>query len=111
MLLAGTDITITGGTFSNGNLSLKNNTGGTITITGITASSGSSTQHYFTSGSSGTYSIKANDTLTCATIYVLFLEGYDTKHMVILHMLLIWFQFGKSGISSHAEGSNTIASG
>lgn len=104
------DITITGGTYSNGTLILNNNTGGTITITGFT-SGGDGTDNYFISGSSGEYSVKViNDTIIDATGNYAFAEGQNTLASGEASHAEGNFSIA-SGNYSHAEGNNTVASG
>ena len=87
-----TDTFVTGGTYnsSTGIASFTNNSGSVFDVTGIT-------DNYWTSGSTGNYSIKAkNDSGLDATGNYAVAEGEGTL---------------ASGISSHAEGGTTISSG
>ena len=60
----GTDITVTGGTYSNGTAAFTNSTGGTFNVTGFT-SGGTGTDTFLTGGtynnSTGTLSLERND--------------------------------------------------
>ena len=88
----GTDTFVTGGTYnpSTGIASFTNNSGSGFDVTGIT-------DNYWTSGSTGNYSIKTkNDSGLDATGNYAVAEGEGTL---------------ASGISSHAEGGTTISSG
>ena len=91
-----TDMTVTGGTFNTntGIVTFTNNSGGTFTVSGFLTGM---TDTYWTSGSTGNYSIKAknNSGLNATGNYAL-AEGYGTVG---------------SGNYSHAEGSNSISSG
>lgn len=96
-LSGGTDTFVTGGTYNSttGIAVFTNSTGGTFSITGFT--SGSATDLYWTSGSTGTNSIKVvNGTSTDATGTYAVAEGSNTL---------------ASGQGSHAEGVQTTASG
>ena len=87
-----TDTYVTGGTYnpSTGIATFTNNSGSGFDVTGIT-------DNYWTSGSTGNYSIKAkNDSGLDATGNYAVAEGEGTL---------------ASGISSHAEGGTTISSG
>ena len=87
-----TDTFVTGGTYnsSTGIASFTNNSGSGFDVTGIT-------DNYWTSGSTGNYSIKTkNDSGLDATGNYAVAEGEGTL---------------ASGISSHAEGGTTISSG
>jgi hypothetical protein len=120
------DIRVTGGTYSSGTAVFRNNTGGTFSVSGFSTGSTSSSTFsggtvtgptnftngltantisattyqnlpYWTSGSTGTFSLKAlNDSSIDATGDYALAEGSDTT---------------ASGNYSHAEGFNTTASG
>lgn len=87
-----TDVYVTGGTYSNGSALFTNNTGGTFTVSGFL-----NADIYWVSGSTGLFSIKANNNsgLDATGNYAL-AEGIGTL---------------ASGIGSHAEGEGTIAEG
>jgi hypothetical protein len=89
---------VTGGTYnpSSGTATFTNSTGGTFNVTGFNIG-GSGGDTYWTSGSTGNYSIKTiNNSGLDATGNYAVSEGYDTL---------------ASGQASHAEGHNTTASG
>ena len=101
-----TEVYVTGGTYnsSNGIATFTNNSGGTFNVTGITDT-------YWTSGSTGNYSIKAkNDSGLDATGNYAVAEGEgtlesgNTSHAE-------GFLTKAIGQNSHAEGESTIASG
>jgi hypothetical protein len=86
------DIRVTGGTYSNGTAIFTNNTGGTFNVSGLTTG-----DTYWTSGSTGAFSIKTkNNSAIDATGAYSVAEGSGTT---------------ASGVASHAEGQNTTASG
>jgi len=116
------DVHITGGTYSNGDVTFTNNTGGTFTVSGFLTSVGDT---YWTSGSTGVYSIKTiNSSTTDATGGFAVAEGYNTlasgngSHTEG-HSTIASGDYGHAegyyttaiGTASHAEGGNTIASG
>ena len=96
--VSNTDIYITGGTYNAGIATFTNNTGDIFTVSGFTTGSGSgSGDSYWISGSTGNYSIKANNNSGLdATGNYAVAEGSGTT---------------ASGVYSHAEGLKTIASG
>jgi hypothetical protein len=102
-----TDLTITGGTYLNEVLTLTNNTGGTFNITGIT----SNTDSYWTSGSTGLFSIKSiNNSSVDATGDYSIAEGYSSKAIGdASHAEGILST--ATGNGSHAEGNLTVAYG
>ena len=92
ILLNTVDIYVTGGTVSNSGTTatFTNNTGGTFSVTGFAAG-------LWTTGSTGSYSLKTiNDSGLDATGNYALSEGFETL---------------ASGDKSHAEGDTTIASG
>jgi len=129
-----TDIRVTGGTYSNGNTTFTNNTGGTFSVSGfttpftggtvsgttlftsgLTATTISATTYlntpYWTSGSTGDYSIRAkNDSSIDATGNYSLAEGYATTAQGVgAHAE--GGQTTSIGIYGHAEGGNTTAYG
>ena len=91
-LSAFTDTFVTGGTYSNGTAVFTNNTGGTFNVVGFVTG-----DTYWISGSSGNFSIKANnDSGLDATGDYSVAEGSGSL---------------ATGANSHAEGQSTIAAG
>ncbi len=88
------DIYVTGGTYSSGTAIFTNNTGGTFSVTGFNVGS---SLNYWTSGSTGNFSLIAiNDSGLDATGSYALAEGSATI---------------ASGFASHAEGNSSVASG
>ena len=93
--ISSTNTFVTGGTYSNGTTTLIRNDGAVVTISGYYT--GATEVEYWTSGSTGNFSLKViNDSLLDATGSYALAEGYGTL---------------ASGDVSHAEGDSTIASG
>jgi hypothetical protein len=118
-LSAYTDTFVTGGTYSNGTATFTNNTGGTFSVSGFGTG-----DTYWASGSTGIYSIKANNNsgLDATGSYAL-AQGNNTKAIGqashaegISSTALGDFSHAEgettlaSGYASHSEGSNTTAS-
>ena len=101
------DVRITSGTHNNGTSTFTNNTGGTFSVSGYFTGS----TEYWTSGSTGLFSIKANnDSGTDANGNYSVAEGYKTTAIGDQsHAEGVGTQ--SLGISSHAEGDNTTSSG
>ena len=120
-----TGLTITGGTYDNtdGTLTLEDSSGNTITITGFTTGGTNGTDVYWVSGSTGLFSVKANnDSGLNATQNYALAEGYGTLSNGFAAHAEGWsttanntaahaegFQTGAFGLYSHAEGNLSIA--
>jgi len=106
------DMTITGGTYNNdsGVATFTNNTGGTFNVSGFLTGF---TDNYWTSGSTGNYSIKAkNDSGLDATGVYSVAEGYNTLSSGDYGSHAEGLYTTASGVyGAHAEGDHTIASG
>lgn len=102
------DIRVTGGTFvtSAGTATFTNNTGGTFSVTGFITG-----DTYWVSGSSGSYSIHANnDSGLDATANYALAEGYGTLASNF-YSHAEGVATTASGVASHAEGNTTTAFG
>ena len=102
------DTYVTGGTYSAGTAIFRNNTGGTFSVTGF--NTGSSV-NYWVSGSTGNFSLKANNDsgLDATGNYAVAEGGSTTASGVYSHAE--GFNSVASGQQSHAEGANTTAFG
>jgi hypothetical protein len=131
------DTFVTGGTYSNNTFTFTNNTGGTYSVlfntvtgltingnlsvtgntslNGLTANTISATTYlntpYWTSGSSGNYSIKAknNSSIDSTGSYTL-AEGYNTTAQGDYSHAEGYVSIA-NGSASHSEGTSTIAQG
>ena len=104
----GTDIFVTGGTYSSGTATFTNSTGGTFNVTGFSAGGG---DNYWTSGSTGSYSVKTiNDSNLDATGDYSYAQGYLTTASGD-YSYAQGYLTTASGNYSHSEGYSTTASG
>jgi hypothetical protein len=101
------DVFTTGGTYSNGTLTFTNNSGGTFNVSGLITG-----DTYWTSGSTGDFSIKAkNDSIIDSTGNYAVAEGRDTLASGIASHAEGFITTASGDYGSHSEGDNTLASG